>query len=213
MELNKIIRRTGVPHSAVYTKFVADLTDATKDVNGMTKEEVKEVKDTDGTVKEKAHTRFYLDATKTKYIKVVTDASCGMRVQFTCSSNTIDIDGGSNSQAYAAITIFKDETGKTLLGFIHVVQPNNDTSSVDYRDWIYYATSGHDVFEMQRGNTQIIGSDGNQTVMYNASSYAKQVTAEHLFKKIMSESGRFGKIKLNNREFISGSHFCLECKT
>ena len=73
MELNKIIRRTGVPHSAVYTKLVADLTDATKDINGMTKEDVKEVKDTDGTIKEKAHTRFYLDATKTKYIKVVTD--------------------------------------------------------------------------------------------------------------------------------------------
>ncbi len=54
MELNKIIRRTGVPHSAVYTKLVADLTDATKDINGMTKEDVKEVKDTDGTIKEKA---------------------------------------------------------------------------------------------------------------------------------------------------------------
>ena len=104
-------------------------------------------------------------------------------------------------------------TGKTLLGFIHVVQPNNDTSSVDYRDWVYYATSNHDVFEMQRGCTQTIGNDGNQTVMYNASSYAKQVTAEHLFKKIMSESGRLGKIKLDGREFISGSHFCLECKT
>ena len=126
MELNKIIRRTGVPHSAVYTKFVADLTDATKDVNGMTKEEVKEVKDTDGTVKEKAHTRFYLDATKTKYIKVVTDASCGMRVQFTCSSNTIDIDGGSNSQAYAAYNI-----AKTAYGFMFttIARVNNATTA------------------------------------------------------------------------------------
>ena len=246
MELNKIIRKTGIPHSAVYTKFVADLTEATKDINGMTKEEVKETKDTDGTVRGKAHTRFYHDATKTKYNKVVTDASCGMRVQFTCSSNTIDIDGGSNSQAYAAyniaktaygfmfttiarvnnattaqsdgtfqnfITIFKDKTGKTLLGFIHVVQPNNETSTVDYRDWIYIATGSHDVFEMQRALFQMIGSDANQTVMYNASSYAKQLTSEHLFKKIQSESGRFGKIKLDNRTFISGSHFCLECKT
>ena len=49
--------------------------------------------------------------------------------------------------------------------------------------------------------------------MYNASSYTHQLVAEHLFKKIMSESGRFGKIKLDGREFISGSHFCLECKT
>ena len=126
MELNKIIRRTGIPHSAVYTKFVADLTEATKDINGMTKEDVKETKDTDGTIKEKAHTRFYLDATKTKYIKVVTDASCGMRVQFTCSSNTIDIDGGSNSQAYAAYNI-----AKTAYGFMFttIARVNNATTA------------------------------------------------------------------------------------
>ena len=58
-----------------------------------------------------------------------------------------------------------------------------------------------------------LGISGDQTVMYNASSYTHQLVAEHLFKKIMSESGRFGKIKLDGREFISGSHFCLECKT
>ena len=246
MELNKIIRRTGIPHTAVYAKLVADLTEATKDITGMTKEEVKETKDADGTVKEKEHTRFYLDATKTKYIRVVVDGSCGMRVYFTCASNTIEIDGGSNSQAYAAyniaktaygfmfttilrvnnattsqsdntfqsfVTTFKDENGKSVLGFVYTVQPNNDTNNVDSRDWIYFATGSHDVFEMQRALFQMIGSDANQTVMYNASSYAKQLTAEHLFKKIQSESGRFGKIKLDNREFISGSHFCLECKT
>ena len=246
MELNKIIRRTGIPHTAVYAKFVADLTEATKDITGMTKEEVKETKDADGTVKEKEHTRFYLDATKTKYIRVVVDGSCGMRVYFTCASNTIEIDGGSNSQAYAAyniaktaygfmfttilrvnnattsqsdntfqsfVTTFKDENGKSVLGFVYTVQPNNDTNNVDSRDWIYFATGSHDVFEMQRALFQMIGSDANQTVMYNASSYAKQLTSEHLFKKIQSESGRFGKIKLDNHEFISGSHFCLECKT
>ena len=51
MELNKIIRRTGIPHTALYAKFVADLTEVTKDITGMTKEEVKETKDADGTVK------------------------------------------------------------------------------------------------------------------------------------------------------------------
>ena len=79
MELNKIIRRTGIPHTAVYAKFVADLTEVTKDITGMTKEEVKETKDADGTVKEKEHTRFYLDGTKTKY-NVIPESSIEMIV-------------------------------------------------------------------------------------------------------------------------------------
>ena len=41
MELNKIIRRSGITSSAIYSKFIADLTDALKDVTGITKEEVK----------------------------------------------------------------------------------------------------------------------------------------------------------------------------
>ena len=52
MELNKIIRRSGITSSAIYSKFIADLTDALKDVTGITKEEVKENKDADGTLKE-----------------------------------------------------------------------------------------------------------------------------------------------------------------
>ena len=38
MELNKIIRRSGITSSAIYSKFIADLTDALKDVTGITKE-------------------------------------------------------------------------------------------------------------------------------------------------------------------------------
>ena len=66
MELNKIIRRSGITSSAIYSKFIADLTDALKDVTGITKEEVKENKDADGTLKENAHTRFYLGTSKKK---------------------------------------------------------------------------------------------------------------------------------------------------
>ena len=132
MELNKIIRRTGIPHTAVYAKFVADLTEVTKDITGMTKEEVKETKDADGTVKEKEHTRFYLDGTKTKYIRVVVDGSCGMRVCFTCASNTIEIDGGSNSQAYAAYNIAKTAYGfmfTTILLFSALFTPFSRTTT------------------------------------------------------------------------------------
>ena len=56
MELNKIIRRSGITNSAIYARFVADLTDAFKDFTGITKEEVKENKDADGTLKEKPYT-------------------------------------------------------------------------------------------------------------------------------------------------------------
>lgn len=246
MELNKIIRRSGITNSAIYARFVADLTDAFKDFTGITKEEVKENKDADGTLKENAHTRFYLGTSKKNYIKVVDKGTACMRVQFTCAGNTIDIDGGTTSAPYHAyniaktaygvmftiishfsnatniasdstfqcyVTTFKDDSNKSVNGFVFTVRDNNSTDGVDYRDWIYIASESHYVFEMQRGLYQMIGTSANQTVMYNAASYSQQLVAEHLFKKIMSESGRFGKIKLDNRTFISGSHFCLECKT
>ena len=60
MEMNKIIRRTGIPVADAYAKFVADLTDALKDFGSITKEEGKESQNADGTVKEYPHTRFYL---------------------------------------------------------------------------------------------------------------------------------------------------------
>ena len=246
MELNKIIRRSGLSVSASYAQFLADLTDALKDIKGILKEEVKEEKNDDGTVKEPAHTRFYLDSTKKRYIKVVNDTKAGVRVFFTCSPNTIDIDGGTNNAPYISyniaktaygvmfttlshfsnatnvasdstfqnyVTTFNDENGKAVNGFVYTMKAGNETDSTDYRDWIYFSTEKHNVFEMQRGHFQMLGNDANQTVMYNASSYSQQLTAEHLFKKIQSESGRFGKIKLDNSEFISGSHFCLECKS
>ena len=246
MELNKIIRRSGITSSEIYSKFIADLTDALKDVTGITKEEVKENKDADGTLKENAHTRFYLGTSKKNYIKVVNNGNSGMRVQFTCAGTTIDIDGGSSTAPYHAyniaktaygvmfttlshfsnatniasdgtfqcyVTTFKDESNKSVNGFVFPIRESNITDGVDYRDWIYFASESHTVLEMQRGLFQMIGISGDQTVMYNASSYTHQLVAEHLFKKIMSESGRFGKIKLDGREFISGSHFCLECKT
>ena len=246
MELNKIIRRSGITTSAIYSKFTADLTDALEDFTGITKEAVKESKDADGTLKENAHTRFYLGSSKKNYIKVVNNGNSGMRVQFTCAGNTIDIDGGGNTSPYHAynvaktaygvmfttmshfsnatnlasdstfqcyVTTFKDENNKAVNGFVFTLRNSNITDSVDYRDWIYFASESHTVLEMQRGLYQMIGISANQTVMYNAASYSHQLVAEHLFKKIMSESGRFGKIKLDNRTFISGSHFCLECKT
>ena len=52
MEMNKIIRRTGIPVADAYTKFVTDLTDALKDFGSITKEEIQESKNTDGTTKE-----------------------------------------------------------------------------------------------------------------------------------------------------------------
>ena len=246
MELNKIIRRSGFTSTVIYEKLVSDLADALKDFTGVTKEEVKESKDSDGTIKDAAHTRFYLGTSKKNYIKVVDNGKSGMRVYFTCAGNTLEIDGGTTTSPYHAynitktaygvmfttishfsnatniandgtfqcfVTTFKDASNKPVNCFIYTIKDSNLTDGVDYRDWIYIASESHSVFEMQRGMFQMIGANANQTVMYNASSYSQQLVAEHLFKKIMSESGRFGKIKLDNREFISGSHFCLECKT
>ena len=246
MEMNKIIRRTGIPVADAYAKFVADLTDALKDFGSITKEEGKESQNADGTVKEYPHTRFYLDKSKSRYIKVINDAKNNLRLACVCNSGSIDIDGGSGSSAFISyniaktsygvmfttlyrtsnsinspsdgmfqsyVTTFKDENNKSVNGYVFTIQESNKTDSLDYRDWIYIATENHESIELQRGMFQMLGSNANQTVMYNAVSYNHQLVAEHLFKKIISESGRFGKIKLDNREFISGSHFCLECKT
>ena len=233
MEMNKIIRRTGIPVADAYAKFVADLTDALKDFGSITKEEGKESQNADGTVKEYPHTRFYLDKSKSRYIKVINDAKNNLRLAFVCNSGSIDIDGGSGSSAFISYNIAKTSYGvmfTTLYrtsnsinspsdgmfqvnGYVFTIQESNKTDSLDYRDWIYIATENHESIELQRGMFQMLGSNANQTVMYNAVSYNHQLVAEHLFKKIISESGRFGKIKLDNREFISGSHFCLECKT
>ena len=189
MELNKIIRRSGITSSAIYSKFIADLTDALKDVTGITKEEVKENKDADGTLKENAHTRFYLGTSKKNYIKIVNNGNSGMRVQFTCAGTTIDIDGGSSTAPYHAyniaktaygvmfttlshfsnatniasdgtfqcyVTTFKDESNKSVNGFVFPIRESNITDGVDYRDWIYYASESHTVLEMQRGLFQMI---------------------------------------------------------
>ena len=246
MEMNKIIRRTGIPVADAYSRFVTDLTDALKDFGSITKEEIQESKNTDGTTKEYAHTRFYLDKTKSRYIKVINDTKEYLRLAFVCNSGILDIDGGTNSSTFISynivrtaygvmfttllrtsnsinspndgsfqsyITTFKDEYNKTINGYVFTVQDSNKTDGTDSRDWIYIATENHEAIELQRGLFQMLGSNANQTVMYNAVSYNHQLVAEHLFKKIISESGRFGKIRLDNREFISGSHFCLECKT
>ena len=127
------------------------------------------------------------------------------------TSNSTSTVSDGYFQSY--ITTFKGESEAPVMGFVFTIADSNKTDSTDSRDWIYFATENHDAVELQRGLFQMLGSNANQTVMYNASSYAKQLTAKHLFKKIQSESGRFGKIRLDNREFISGSHFCLECKT
>ena len=246
MEMNKIIRRTGIPVADAYSRFVTDLTDALKDFGSITKEEIQASKNTDGTTKEYAHTRFYLDKSKSRYIKVINDTKNYLRLAFVCNSGVLEIDGGTNNSTFISynivrtaygimfttllrtsnsinspndgsfqsyITTFKDEYNKTINGYVFTVQDSNKTDGSDFRDWIYIATENHEAIELQRGLYQMLGSNANQTVMYNAVSYNHQLVAEHLFKKIISESGRFGKIRLDNREFISGSHFCLECKT
>ncbi|MBQ5562084.1 MAG: hypothetical protein IIT39_01680, partial [Clostridia bacterium] len=88
MEMNKIIRRTGIPVADAYAKFVADLTDALKDFGSITKEEGKESQNADGTVKEYPHTRFYLDKSKSRYIKVINDAKNNLRLAFVCNSGS-----------------------------------------------------------------------------------------------------------------------------
>ena len=122
MEMNKIIRRTGIPVADAYAKFVADLTDALKDFGSITKEEGKESQNADGTVKEYPHTRFYLDKSKSRYIKVINDAKNNLRLAFVCNSGSIDIDGGSGSSAFISYNIAKTSYGVMFSQFRKVTK-------------------------------------------------------------------------------------------
>lgn len=105
-------------------------------------------------------------------------------------------------------TTFEDESGNEIKTFVYVSTRNDEATSSGY---YYICGEEHTSIEKIVTNKIFLGSAANHTVMVNASTYGKPHVARHLYKKIQSESGKFGKIKLNGKTFIAGSHFCLEC--
>ncbi|MBQ3969084.1 MAG: hypothetical protein II685_01205 [Clostridia bacterium] len=103
-------------------------------------------------------------------------------------------------------TTFVNENGEKVNGFIFCALTKEDSTLTQS----YLVTEKHDSLESIDFTKCNYGSSSNQTVLVNVTSYTKQLAAEHVYRKIQSESGKVGKIRLNNRLFFSGSHLSLE---
>ncbi len=106
-------------------------------------------------------------------------------------------------------TTFETSDGRTVNGFFYSILPKEEYNS--YNATSYIATEEHDILEGVELAKCFMGNTANQTVLVNASSYTKSMVCNHFYKKVQSEENKYGLVELNNRKFISGSHFCLEC--
>lgn len=104
-------------------------------------------------------------------------------------------------------SVFEDGEGRQLNGVVFVNSPNDSGNSTT----IYILTECHEKIEKNDVSRSFVGGNAEHTVLFNVVSYIKELTAPHLYKKLQSEEGKFGKIKLSGKNFISCSHLCLEC--
>lgn len=104
-------------------------------------------------------------------------------------------------------TTFEDDSGNAINGYVFVSSSKDATSTTGR---IYISSEVHDKLECLEVAKTLLGASANHTVLYNAASYSNRIIAKHLFKKAQTEDSKFGKVKLNGRTFISGSHYCLE---
>ncbi len=125
----------------------------------------------------------------------------------TLPSVTDSITSISDSYFQNFFTVFEDENGNSKRGFVHITVPKDETSSSYY----YICSEDHERLEKLSSAKIFLGSAASHTVLCNAVSYTRPLVANHLLKKLQSEDNKFGKIKLNGKSFIAGSHFCLEC--
>ena len=245
MEKNKVIRRQAGMTTGGYEKISEDFTELFSGFNGVTVEKIPANSETSAA----AQTRIYFDESRTKYIRIIRDDSCIVRISLHCGDGTrenydwtyIDKRSTSNDKlaynfaktdygvAFSVLeyvvddssslsdgylqnyfTTFETSDGRTVNGFIYCVGSKDETSSSNLMSYIL--TEEHEAFEKVDFTKILWGSNANQTVLSNAASYALPLVCNHLYKKIQTEEGKYGKIMLNDRLFISGSHFCLECR-
>ncbi len=145
-------------------------------------------------------------ADKLSYNFVRTPYGAAFSTLVNSTANNVSLSDGY-LQSY--FTTFETNDGRTVNGFIYCVLPKEETSN--YNPTSYIATEEHDILEGVELAKCFLGNTANQTVLVNASSYTKPMVCNHLYKKVQSEDNKYGLVELNNRKFISGSHYCLEC--
>ena len=131
---------------------------------------------------------------------------------FTCfPSVTENVSSLSDGCLTNFFTTFETSDGRTVNGIICVNPLSDDTTAPSgSTSMSFLATSEHNNLEPIDVTKCFYGNRANQTVLVNASSYTNPLISRHLFKKIQTEATKFGKISVNGREFIAGSHYCLE---
>jgi len=107
-------------------------------------------------------------------------------------------------------TTFEKENGESVNGFVFCCHSRNETN-ISVSSSSYLVTEEHDYFEEINFSRMFLGDTASQTVMFNLVSYIKPLMSPYLYKKIMAEESKFGKVSIGNRKFISGSHLCLMC--
>ena len=235
---NKIIRRYGITKDESYHKVAEDFYKAFNGFDGVTIEQnettetenaatviyldenkrqfLKIVYDQNSGFRMSFHcgddpekNMIYLDISdKGEYVpyNIVRTAYGVAFSDFPYTRNATDAVSDGNLQNYFAK--MEDENGKKINCFFHVSATKDAAGS----HYVIISSEQHDASEKLSVGTQYIGSAANHTVLFNAVSYTLPLKAEHFYKKIQSEADKFGKIKINGKTFICGSHYCLECE-
>ena len=233
MELNKIYRRQYVDQYTAYTKLKADLTELLSGFEGVTTEEGQNLFKIyfDGT----AHTHFIkLVSTENgvritlysnngsvenrDYIKISgSDTGSYFSYSFvkTAYGAAFSVLNYSNDNTYSIpdgyiqnfFSVFEDEDGNTVNGFVHSSVENDELTNSN----MTICTTVHNTLESIDPSKCFLGTAANHTLLFNLSSYTKQLVAPRLYKKLQTEGSVFGKIRVGGKMLIAGSHLAIEC--
>ncbi len=103
-------------------------------------------------------------------------------------------------------TTFTNSDGDTINGFVCVSGASDNTTS----NTVSTTTEALSAFETSSASTIFRAPDAAQTQLSAWALYSQPWHAEHLYSKTMCETGTYGKITLDDRNFIAGSIMCLE---
>lgn len=238
---NKIIKRSGIDSTLLLDTVIGDFTNAFEGFDGVSFERIDatesdpnkfriyinntktryiEIADSltktncitytfrhcDGTADKTHYTRIDGTVNTDKIIYSIARTAYGVAFSILpyCNSSAATI---SDEYIQNFFAVFEDDEGNKSNGLIFVDNSGDSNSSGN----LYISTDFHFTIESLELTRQMFGNTAAHTVLMNAVSYKYPLYAPHLYKKVQTEDGKFGKIKINGTTFISGSHYCLEC--
>ncbi len=113
----------------------------------------------------------------------------------------------SDAQLRLFFSTFTDEEGSEYYGLVYCNRSGLDSVA---SMTIKLATTLHESVESISGASLFVGELANQNVLCNAFSYTEPIVSPRLYKKLKTEGGVFGKVKIGGKAMIAGSAFALE---